>query len=140
MKFFKRRIFLITAGVCLLPILLGAVLWNRLPGTIAIHFDIYGNPDNYAPKWLVVFGLPFIMAALQWVCCFAADMDARKHGSVKKAFIMKWIIPCLTVALQIITLGYALEWNIDVRRAVAFIAGAVLIVTGNYCRIETSER
>ena len=61
MKFFKWKIFALTSGVCLLPILLGVALWSKLPDSIAIHFDMNNNPDNFASKGFVVFMLPLLM-------------------------------------------------------------------------------
>ncbi|MBQ8002561.1 MAG: DUF1648 domain-containing protein [Clostridia bacterium] len=133
MKFFKWRIFIVTAVVCLLPILLGVSLWNKLPDVMAIHFDIYGVADNFASKGFVVFGLPILMVVLQGFCCFINDINSHKHGERKKLEnVTKWIIPCMTAVLQIITLGYGLGWRIDIRRVVAFIVGAVFLVIGNY--------
>lgn len=133
MKFFKWKTFIITGIVCLLPILLGMALWAKLPETMAIHFDISGNPDNYASKGFVVFGLPVLMVVLQAFCCFINDINAHKHGERKKfETVTKWTIPCLTVLLQVLTLGYGLGWNMDIRRAVAFIVGCMFLVIGNY--------
>lgn len=133
MKIFKWKSFLITSGVCLLPILLGISIWNELPDTMAIHFNIYGEPDNFASKGFVVFGLPMLMVALQAFCCFINDINAYKHGDRKKfELITKWIIPCLTIALQILTLGYGLGWNLDIRRLVLFLVGLIFVLIGNY--------
>ena len=133
MKFFKWKPFIITSIVCLSPILLGVLLWNKLPDTMAIHFNIYGEPDNLASKGFVVFGLPVLMVILQGFCCFINDINAYKHGERKKfEAVTKWIIPCLTVILQVITLGYGLGWNIDIRRTVSIIVGIILVVIGNY--------
>lgn len=133
MKFFKWRIFIITAVICLLPILLGLALWEELPEMIAIHFDIYGNPDNFAKKPFAVFGLPLLMVVLQAFCCFVNDINAHKKGErVKFSRVTKWIIPVMSAVLYVITLGIAIGWDIDVRKAVAFIVGAMFLVIGNY--------
>ncbi len=133
MKFFKWKIFAITGMVCLLPILMGILLWNKLPDTMAIHFNIYGVADNFASKGFVVFGLPILMVASQAFCCFVNDINANKHGDRKKfEMVTKWIIPCLSVILQIITLGYSLGWNIDIRKAIVFVVGVMFLVIGNY--------
>lgn len=133
MKFFKLKTFVITSIVCLLPILFGVSLWNKLPDTMAIHFNVYGEADNFASKSFVVFGLPVMMVILQGICCFINDLNSHKHGERKKLEnVTKWIIPCLTVVLQVITLGYSLGWNLDIRKAVAFIVGVIFLVTGNY--------
>lgn len=133
MKFMKWKIFAITSLVCLLPILLGLALWDKLPQTMAIHFNINNQPDNFAPKAFVVFGLPLLMVALQLFCCFINDINAHRHGPrVKFERVTKWIIPIMTVILQIVTLGYGLGWKIDIRAVASFIVGIILLVIGNY--------
>lgn len=133
MKFIKWKTLFITCVVCLLPIVLGLALWNSLPDAIAIHFDINNNPDNFASKGFAVFGLPLIMVALQCFCCFINDINAYKHGERKKfELVTKWIIPVMTVILQSVTFGYALGWNMDIRKLVTLMVAAILIVIGNY--------
>lgn len=133
MKFINRKSLVITCMVCLLPILLGITLWDKLPDSIAIHFNFNNEADNFAPKGFAVFGLPVMMAVLQIICCVINDFNAKKHGNrVKFETVTKWIIPVLTVILQIITLGYSLGWNIDIRKAVALIVGIMFLVLGNY--------
>ncbi len=133
MKFMKWKIWIVTSIVCLLPILLGIVLWDRLPEIMAIHFDINNNPDNFASKAFVVFGLPLLMVLLQTVCCVINDINAYKHGDRKKfETVTKWIIPVMSIVLQIATLGYGLGWDFEVRKVAAILVGGVMIAIGNY--------
>ncbi|MBQ4526587.1 MAG: DUF1648 domain-containing protein [Clostridia bacterium] len=133
MKFIKWKILTVTCIVCLLPIIFGVALWDRLPQSIAIHFDVHNKPDNFASKEIAVFGLPALMALLQVVCCLINDVNAHKHGERKKfELVTKWIIPAMSVILQIVTLGYALGWNIDVGAVASLIVGCIFMVIGNY--------
>ena len=133
MKFMKWKILIISSIVCLLPILLGLAMWNSLPDVIAIHFDFYGNPDNFAKKGFVVFGLPALMVVLQTFCCFVNDLNAHKFGERKKfERATKWIIPAMSIVLQIATFGYSVGWNIDIRKVVAMGVGGIFVVIGNY--------
>ena len=133
MKFFKWKQFLITSSVCLLPVLIGVLLWNRLPESIATHFNFNGEPDSYSTQSFAVFGLPLIMVAAQFACCLITDINGYKHGERKKfENVINWIIPFMTIVLQLITFGYALGFNIDIRRVVAFIVGCIFLVIGNY--------
>jgi len=112
---------------------LGVYLWDALPDEIAIHFNLYNVPDNFASKVFVVFGLPALMAVLQIFCCVINDINARKYGERKKfEMATKWIIPAMSVVLQTITLGYGLGWSIDIRKAVALIIGIIFLIIGNY--------
>ena len=133
MKFIKWKSLIITCIVCLLPILLGLALWEKLPDTMAIHFNINNEPDNFASKGFVVFGFPLLMVLLQAFCCFINDINAHKHGERKKfEMTTKWIIPIMSIILQIVTLGYGLGWNIDIRVVATLIVGIVFLVIGNY--------
>ncbi len=133
MKFIKWKSLAVTCAVCLLPIILGVAVFNNLPDQVAIHFDLQNNPDNFASKEFAVFGLPVLMALLQAFCCFINDINAKKHGERKKfETATKWIIPIMTIILQAATLGYALGWNLDIRKIAAFVVGAVLLVVGNF--------
>ena len=98
MKFIKWKSLIITCIVCLLPILLGIALWNYLPDSMAIHFNFYNKPDNFASKGFTVFGLPIFMAVLQIYCCVINDINAHKHGERKKfERATKWIIPIMAI-------------------------------------------
>ncbi len=133
MKFIKWKSLIITSLICLLPIFLGVALWDKLPESIAIHFNMYNEPDNFASKGFTVFGLPLLMLLLQIVCCIINDVNAHKHGErIKFEKATKWIIPVMTIVLQVITLGYSLGWNIDIRKIVAVIVSLVFFVIGNY--------
>ena len=133
MRYIKWKNILITCIVCLLPILLGVALWQDLPDTMAIHFNINNEPDNFAPKAFVVFGLPVMMAIMQVICCVANDINAKKHGENKKIEkVTSWILPSVSIVLQIMTLGYGLGFDIDIRRVAVFIVSVIFLMIGNY--------
>ena len=133
MKFIKWKSFIITSLICLLPILLGIALWENLPDTIAIHFNINNEPDNFASKGFVVFALPFLMVILQFFSCFIYDINAYKHGDrIKLERVTKWIIPVMSIVLQAVTFGVSLGWIVDIRRVVVILVGCIFIVIGNY--------
>ncbi len=133
MKFIKWKIWVITCVVTLLPILLGLVLWNELPDTMAIHFDINNTPDNFASKGFVVFGLPLLMAFLQTICCVINDINAKRFGERKKfSTATKWIVPIMSIVLQSVTLAYGLGVQVDIRKFAMVIVGCVFLLVGNY--------
>jgi len=133
MKFIKLKTLIITSIVCLLPILLGISVWDKLPETMAIHFDIYGNPDNFASRGFVVFGLPVLMMLLQWICCVINDVNTKKFGErVKFTRVTKWIIPVMSIILQAVTIGYGMGIDIDIRKVVCILVGVIFLVIGNY--------
>ncbi|HJJ87737.1 MAG TPA: DUF1648 domain-containing protein, partial [Methanocorpusculum sp.] len=64
---------IITSVLTLLPLFAGLLLWNVLPDVLVTHWGIDNQPNGYMSKAAVVFGLPFFMLALQWLCMFATS-------------------------------------------------------------------
>ena len=108
MKAIKWKTLIITGILCLLPILLGVYLWDILPDEIAVHFNLYIEPDGFASKGFAVFGIPLIMCALQIFGCIISDFKVEKYGA-KVPAISKWIVPVISIVVQAIILIYALE-------------------------------
>lgn len=133
MKFIKWKTLFVTSFICLLPILLGISVWDKLPDTMAIHFDFNNNPDNFASKEFAVFLLPVLMMLLQFFSCFINDINSYKHGERKKfERVTKWIIPVMAIILQCVIIGYSLGWDFDIRVIATLLVGIVLVITGNY--------
>ncbi len=133
MKLIQWRILIITSIVCLLPILFGLIVWDQLPSSVAIHFNIYNQPDQFASKSFSVLGLPVLMVLLQIICCLINDINAHKYGPRKKfELATKWIIPVMSIVLQIAVLWYNLGYFYDVHRVAALLVGAVFLLIGNY--------
>ena len=133
MKYIKWKSLIITSALCLLPILLGLALWDRLPENIAIHFDINNTPDGFAPKEFAVFGLPIMMMLIQIFCCIVSDKNTKKQGiNIKFERVIKWIIPIMAIVLHAVTFGYALGLLLDVRKIAVVIVSCTLLVTGIY--------
>lgn len=131
MKSIKLKSMIITCILCLLPIIPGIVLWDKLPEKIAIHFNIYGEPDNYWNKGFVVFLLPFIMAVFQAVCSLIYDLNSDKQRAGKRLiYISKGIIPVMSILLCSLTYLYSLGGISDIRCIIAIFVGALLVVMG----------
>ena len=130
MKKIKFKILFITSLVCLLPMLLGVALWDKLPDSIATHFDINFNPDAYSSKSFFVFGLPVMMAVLQIVCCIINDLKVSKQSDIKVQYVFKWIIPLMCVVLYVSTIGYSMGYIVDMRIAILVIVGILFVAAG----------
>ena len=100
---------LFTTLVTLLPILIGLLLWDRLPEQVPIHWDINGEVDNWGSKNFAVFGLTGLMAACHLLCVFASSADPKSKNYHPRVFHMVlWICPLLSLLLNSMT--YATPW------------------------------
>lgn len=117
--------------VTLLPILLGVVVYSKLPDIIAVHWSTLNEPDGWVSKNMAVFGLPALMALLQFILCILSDtMD--KEGKPKLEKIAIWVIPIVTLVFYSITLYIALGNSLDVSLPATLVMGVLFIVFGNY--------
>ena len=124
---------IITTLVCLLPVILGLALYDKLPGQIAVHFDAMGEPDNYLPKALAVFGLPAFLAAVNLFTHFMLNHDPRReNASASMKLVGKWAVPLISVIVMPVTLFMAMGAEIPITMLVTALVGLLLVICGNY--------
>lgn len=130
----NKNIFLyLTTILCLLPMILSAVVYDKLPNQVAIHFDSAGNPNNYAPKIVAAFGLPLFMAVINVIVHVTMDNDPKKANvSLAMKQITKWSVPVLSVIIIPCTLFYAMGADIKISVIVPALVGILLVIVGNY--------
>lgn len=126
---------ILTVLICLLPMILGAVLYSKLPEQMPIHFNIKNEPDNYANKSFALFGMPIIMATIQAICMIVTSIKIKKIDNNYKPTIIKimeWFIPILTIFIYIIMIEVPLGSTVYVGKSVCLILGILFIIIGNY--------
>jgi len=123
----------LSVALCLLPIVLGLIMWKELPDMIPTHFGINNEPNGYSSKYFAVFGLPLIMAGLDALCLFGlkSDPKADRHSKVLSK-IMLWFIPGLSCVLVPACLFVAMGKKVNIALFSQLLIGIVFIVVGNY--------
>jgi uncharacterized membrane protein len=71
MKLKVDKLLIISTLICLLPIVLSLIMYDKLPDTMPIHWDSKGNPDGYGSKAYATIGIPLMMAGLNLITHFA---------------------------------------------------------------------
>ena len=127
------KTIIITSILTLAPMIVGIVLWDKLPMEIPTHFGLNNQPDGYSSKAFAVFGIPLMMLAMHIVCIFETNLDPKKKGLNDKVFtLVLYIIPA--VSLMICTMIYPVALGKDVQAgliAMLFL-GFIFTITGNY--------
>lgn len=130
---FKSRSFLIPFAVCLLPFVIGAVFYGRMPEQMATHFDYNFQPDDYSSREFALFGMPAFMTAMFVLCICLLETDPKKRGmDGRLKAITRWIIPILSVVVQCITISYALDNSLNLVRFIPILIGVLFVLMGNY--------
>lgn len=129
----NKRTLIVTSLLCLAPIVIGLLLWDKLPNEVPTHFDFYGNPDRYSSKTFAIFGLPGFILLVNLIVNIALDNDPKNIGQNNLMMnVGKWISPF--VALTVAPLSYlvALGYDINIVTFTSFMVGFVFILVGNY--------
>lgn len=129
----NRRTLIITSIVALIPMLIGAVLWDRLPERMATHFGLNGQPDGFTGRAFMVFGMPLLLVALEWVGAFVTAHDPRRQNISGKMFkLVLWSIPVISLFLAATVYPYNLGLQVDIGFYAQLFLGAMFVILGNY--------
>lgn len=128
-----KKLIVLTAIVTLLPIIMGLLLWNKLPDTMATHFGTNNQADGYSSKAFAVFGLPLIILAIHFVCIIATSIDPKFKDINRKIFsLVLWICPFTSIFVCSIIYGYALGYLTNITFLMAVMVGILFIALGNF--------
>lgn len=56
------------------------VKWVSLPNTVPIHFNIYGQPDNWGAKWIIV--IPLAIGIILWIGMHFLEKFPQGHNYI----------------------------------------------------------
>ncbi len=128
-----KKTLIITSLVLLIPVIVGLLLWDRLPDPMPSHWDINGEVDGWSSKAFTVFGLPALMLGLQWVCILASTADPKyKNYNPKMIKLMFWICPAIGLILCFMVYPAALGHSVPVENIMPLLMGVLFIVVGNW--------
>ena len=124
---------IISSVITLLPMLLGMILWDKLPDTMATHWGVSGEADGFSSKAFAVFGLPLIFVVLNFVCIFASSFDKKNLTQNAKAFgLVYWICPGISIFTSSATYAAALGSSYSAFKILPILLGLMFVAMGNY--------
>ena len=128
----NKKLLVLTSIITLLPVLAGLLLWDRLPETIPIHWNVAGEIDGYGSRAMVVFGLFGFLLLMHWVCIAATALDPKnKAQGAKAAALVLWIVPVISVVMAMVVYATALGVTLSVNVILPIFLGLVFVVVGN---------
>ena len=128
-----KRTWILTTIVCLLPIIAGILLYNKLPDQVVTHWDSAGNPNGWSSKLFGVIILPGILLIINIIFPFLLKIDPNyKNLSEKVKCLLHWIIPVAELFACTVTLASALGVDLKVQIYAPMFCGVLFIIVGNY--------
>ncbi len=135
MKLVKKYkwMLLISSIIILLPCVFGAVMWQRLPEQMAIHWGINGGADGVGSRLVAVLLLPCILLAVHWLCILITLKDNERSGQGARALkLALWIVPVISLYANGIIYATAFGMKFDMYVVTAMVIGAGFVFLGNY--------
>ena len=124
---------LISSAVILIPILFGAIIWNRLPELMVTHWSYIGTADALSTRAWTVFLLPSLLLAIHWLCLLITAKLGQPEGQNKKAMsIMFWIMPMLSLMTNGFIYATAFGLELNPMMLLSPVLGIAFIFIGNY--------
>lgn len=124
---------LITTLICLIPVVIGAILYPNLPDEIVTHWGANGEPNGWSNKFTGVILFPGSLVLLNLIMAPLLKVDPRyKNMDMKVTALIQWIIPVVSVFASGSTLAYALGHEVKVQLIGQLFMGMLFIVLGNY--------
>ncbi len=133
---FKKNLkkIIISSLIILLPMLVGLILWNRLPELLPTHWNAAGEIDGWGSRAMVVFGESLGLLGIHWLCIAVCFADPRNKGQSGKAlWLVLWVCPALAVLVGATTYLTALGLQpFSMDKIMLIFMGFLFIVIGNY--------
>lgn len=124
--------------VMLAPLVYLAIIWNKIPAQVAVHFDLRGNPDRYGSKneilvTSLVLGIMNIIVYL--VLTNIYRIDPKKDAAENKTRLRSIAFAVSVFMSGVLTLLIYSSVNTGIRFDVKLILAAVgllFAIIGNY--------
>ncbi len=132
MKNQKTKLIL-SSVIILIPILVGLLLWDKLPDQVATHWNFNGVPNGWSSKEFAVFGLPMFLLAVHWICIIGTKADPKAANHPEKIMaLVYWICPVVSLFCNGSVYAEALGYPVSINNFGAILVGITFIIIGNY--------
>ena len=132
MKFTKKQMIISLCG-CLIPLVPGLILWNRLPDRIATHFNFQGEPDGFMSKPMAVLAIPLFLLIMDIFMIVITNSDPKNHDQSRKMYsLVTWIMPAVGLMACFGIYPRALGYNINTTDMARIFMGLLFMIIGNY--------
>ena len=129
----NKKYWLITGAITLMPIVLGLLLWNKLPDRLPTHFGVDGAADGWSGKGFAVFFLPLLMLFFHGIMYFATRLDKQNRGHNEKVLnLVGLIFPVMSIVSSVVIYSLALGKELNLSMLLFPLLGLLFIAMGNW--------
>lgn len=130
------RLVIISSIICLIPMALGIILYDKLPENLPTSFDFSGKVTRYSHKNQAVFTIPIFMSIITLISGIITYYDPfDKKRTNKNPILLKIAIlsvPLISNFIFVLVYFYSVR-NINlVNKGILTSIGILFIFIGNY--------
>ena len=133
MKKWNKKQFLISSIVIFLPMIVGFLMYNRLPDRLTTHWGASGEADGTMGKFAAITVVPALIFVMHLFCLFMTHLDPKTETQSEKALlIVYWAMPVTSLFAGCMVLGSAMVKALNAMSALSLFLGILFILMGNY--------
>lgn len=125
---------MLSFGLILVTFIFCIAIYNKLPDSIPIHWNVNGDIDNYGSRPFIFLGP--ILSLLSFLGLkFLPKIDPRSKNYIKyeKQYdVIVFFLVLFLCLLSFVTIFASLGYNIPVDKIIPLIVGILFIILGNY--------
>jgi uncharacterized membrane protein len=120
--------------LALVGVVMSAAVYRRLPDSMAVHWNLDGNPNGWMPRALGASFGPVFLLLLWGLLRLVPRIDPRAENYARFGDAYETIVAASLVLVLVchgIVLAVALGYHVSVARIVPALVGALFVVIGN---------
>ncbi len=117
------------------PFILSAAFYSQLPEQMAIHWDMAGNPNNYASRPVAAFGVPALLLLVILLVNFRISTDPKRQNinrSPQMKLVSRWLVVILVNVTHFASILKNMNTNINITQIIFLFLALSIAVIGNY--------
>ncbi|MDE7312311.1 MAG: SdpI family protein [Eubacterium sp.] len=128
-----NRQWILSSILCLLPLFVSVLLYEKLPEQMAVHWNMAGEANGFLTKRVGAWIVPVFLFGIHLAVLVQAERgDADRQAARMTKLLCMWLIPVVSVMLVPASLYLAAGYQLEMNRIVLSVIGVLFVVTGNY--------
>lgn len=119
--------------IFLISLIIGIVVFPKLPESIPIQFGVTGEANSFGSRWMI-----FMAPVINILMIFFADglrkIDPKAENYKKfepQYYNFMFIVALIMLGVQLLTISYVFGYGINIARMLPIIIGLMFIFLGN---------
>ncbi len=119
--------------ILIMPFIIGAVLYPHLPEQVPIHWNVYGEADDYGSKLFGTFFLPLLNVGMYILFIVLPKIDPRRDNYLNFSnayLIIRYALHLFFVLIFAMTIAASFGYPVQIGKWITAAAAILFIIIG----------